>query len=159
MPSNPRPLCSQSTNSGAIGGSARPLPLVFLRDFATWGNTRKPRAATHCQPIVSQRPARGNGRFDVCPDGVGPSARSHDLDDRFPSLERTRRDRPPLARLVTRGVVPPRGRWRSRSRAAVARRARQHQDDPALHERARELAGRVDAPGAHATGHASRAPR
>jgi hypothetical protein len=34
-----------------------------------------------------------------------------------------------------------------RSRAAVARRARQHHDDAALHERACEFAGRVDAPG------------
>jgi hypothetical protein len=30
--------------------------------------------------------------------------------------ESTRRDRPPLARPATRGVVPPRRRWRSRSR-------------------------------------------
>jgi hypothetical protein len=50
-------------------------------------------------------------------------------------------------------------RWCSRSRAAAARRTRQHHDDPALHERARELAGRVDAPGARPTSHASRAPR
>jgi integrase len=51
----------------------------------------------------------------------------------------------------TRGVVTVGRRWRSRSRAAVARRALQHHHDPALHERACELPGRVDAPGARTT--------
>lgn len=61
--------------------------------------------------------------------------------------EGARADRSPLARPPARGVVTVGRRWRSRSRAAVARRARQHHHDAALHERSRELAGRVDAPG------------
>jgi hypothetical protein len=51
----PATPCAQGGTSGSTGGSGRPLPFVFLRNFATWGNCRKPRAATDCQPIVSQR--------------------------------------------------------------------------------------------------------
>ena len=53
----PPTLCSQSIPWGNWG-SGKPLPLVFLRNFATWGNPRKPRAATHCQPIVSRPRSR-----------------------------------------------------------------------------------------------------
>ena len=49
----PDPLLPKHT-PGAIGGSGKPLPLVFRRKFATWGNRRKPRAASHCRPIVSR---------------------------------------------------------------------------------------------------------
>ena len=72
---------------------------------------------------------------------------------------RARANRPPLARPPTRGVVTVGRRWRSRPRAAVARRARQHHDDSALHERAREFTGGVDAPCSRATSHATRALR
>src|SRR5262249_20523779 len=42
-------------------------------------------------------------------------------------------------------------RWRPGARTAVARRSREHHDDAALHERAGELAGGVDAPRARGT--------
>ena len=42
----------------ATRGSGRPLPPLFPRKFATWGNTRKLRAATDCQPFVSQLASR-----------------------------------------------------------------------------------------------------
>ena len=48
--------CAQGERTHTTGGSGRPLPLVSLRNFAIWGNCRKPRAATDCQPIVSQQP-------------------------------------------------------------------------------------------------------
>src|SRR4030095_17253512 len=51
----PATPCAQGEETHTTGGSGRPLPLVFLRNFAIWGNCRKPRAATDCQPIVSQR--------------------------------------------------------------------------------------------------------
>src|SRR5690348_7215091 len=46
--------CAQGEETHTTGGSGRPLPLVFLRKFSTWGNCSKPRATTDCQPIVSQ---------------------------------------------------------------------------------------------------------
>src|SRR5690349_14971184 len=51
----PATPCAQGEGTHTTGGSGRPLPLVFIRKFPTWGNCRKPRAATDCQPIVSQR--------------------------------------------------------------------------------------------------------
>ena len=44
---------AQGERTHATRGSGRPLPLVFLRKFPTWGNCRKPRAATDCQPRPS----------------------------------------------------------------------------------------------------------
>src|SRR4051794_5393779 len=51
----PATPCAQGERTHTTGGSGRPLPLVFLSNFAIWGNCRKPRAATDCQPIVIQR--------------------------------------------------------------------------------------------------------
>jgi hypothetical protein len=51
----PATPCAQGEQTHTTGGSGRPLPLVFLRTFSTWGNCSKPRATTDCQPIVSQR--------------------------------------------------------------------------------------------------------
>jgi len=70
-----------------------------------------------------------------------------------------REDRPALARPATRGVVTVGRRWCPGSRAAAARRARQHHDDPALHERASELAGGLGAAGARAASRAAGAHR
>src|SRR6266542_5167508 len=42
----PATPCAQGKRTHTTGGSGRPLPLVFLRKFSTWGNCRKPRAAT-----------------------------------------------------------------------------------------------------------------
>jgi hypothetical protein len=49
-----RDLLSHSRKNRATWGSGKPLPFVFLRKFVIWGNPRKPRAATDCQPFVSQ---------------------------------------------------------------------------------------------------------
>ena len=51
----PATPCAQGEQTHTTGGSGRPLPLVFIRKFSTWGNCNKPRATTDCQPIVSQR--------------------------------------------------------------------------------------------------------
>jgi integrase len=60
---------------------------------------------------------------------------------------RARAHRSALARPATRGALAPGGRRRAGSRTADARGARQHHDDAALHERAGELAGGINASG------------
>src|SRR5688500_16266904 len=54
----PATFRSQSGTNQATGGSGKPLLPLFLREFATWGNPRKLRAATGCQPFVSQLASR-----------------------------------------------------------------------------------------------------
>src|SRR5206468_12335100 len=55
-----------------------------------------------------------------------------------------------LARPTARGVVASRGRGRSGARTADAGGSREHHDDAALHERASELPGGIDAASAPA---------
>ena len=69
----------------------------------------------------------------------------------------TSEDQPALARPATRGAVASRRRGSSCARTADARRSREYDHNTALHERASELVGGIDAASAPAPRRSTRA--
>ena len=76
LDSNQRPPCAQGERTHTTGGSGRPLPLVFLRKFAIWGNCRKPRAATDCS-IAVIKPIKDDHESDTAPKRMADEGSGH----------------------------------------------------------------------------------
>jgi hypothetical protein len=55
----PATPCAQGGNTGATGGSSRPLPSIFLSNLGDRASRRQSRATPDCQPIVSRITNRG----------------------------------------------------------------------------------------------------